>query len=121
MAQILQESVAVSGASPGCLRIQHTQVHADGIDMGGELVFDANEAGWLADQVDNAADAWGFAEVDEVRGCDHFTIYVGGSDMQPFVHVHNQRDPSAPDGRVYTLQMTVETARLLVADLRSSV
>jgi len=120
MAEILHESVAVTGDPPGCLRIQHTQVHTDGVDMGGELVFDIAAAGWLADQIDQAAEAWGFAEVDDVRGPDHFTIYVGGSDMQPFVHVHNQRDPNAAEGRVYTLQMTVETARSLAAGLRAA-
>ena len=117
MADLLTESVAVVGASPGCLRIHHTQVHSDGIDMGDELVFDKASAGWLAAQIDKAADAWGFAEVDEVHGPDHFTIYVGGSDMQPFVHLHNQRDPQAPDGRVYTLQMTTDVARSLASQL----
>ncbi len=119
MADIVKEMVNVTNAGSGLLRIQHTQVHGDGIDMGGSLVFDAGAAGWLADRVDDAVQGRGPAEVDDVRGDDHFTVYVGGSEMQPFVHVHNQRAPSAPQGQVYALGMTASTAATLATLLRS--
>jgi hypothetical protein len=118
MANILNESISVSAAD-GLVRIAHTQLHDSGIDLGGVLVCDRSALGWLADEVAKAAEVWGYVEVDEIKAPDHFTVYVGGSDMQPFVHVHNQRDPSSPEGRTYTLGMTVDAARSLVDKLRA--
>ena len=119
MANIITETVAVTAPEPGLLEIAHSQVHSDGIDMGGTLVLERSAAAWLAGEVDRAADAFGFAEVDHALGADHFTIYVGGSEMQPFVHVHNQRAATAPRGKVYTLAMSVDVARTLAAQLRA--
>lgn len=118
MANILSETVTAS-ATNGLVRIELTQIHDDGLDLGGVLVFDQASAGWLADHVERASEVWGFEELDTVMGPDHFTIYIGGSEMQPFVHVHNQRDASAPEGKVYTLGMTTNAARSLVAQLRA--
>lgn len=119
MANIIQESVTVSSAGPGLVRIALTQVHDDGQDMGGQLVFDQSSAKWLADQVERAADAWGFEEVDVVRSPDHFIVYVGGSDWQPFVHVHNVRDPDADQGGTYAIGMTADAAKTLFPKLRT--
>lgn len=117
MANILIENVSVVPASAAALRVRHTQVHDDGIDMGGELVLERSAAAWLAAEVTKAVDAYSYPETDAVLGPDHFTVYVGGSDMQPFVHVHNQRDASAVEGKVYTLGLSVDTARALAAQL----
>jgi len=117
MANILSESVSVSVVG-ALVHVDLRQLHDDGIDLGGPLVFEASAASWLADEVERASDAWGFVEVDQVVGPAHFTIYIGGSDMQPFVHVHNQRDATAPEGKVYALGMTTDAARSLAAQLR---
>ena len=118
MANILSESVTVSLVG-GLVHVDLRQIHDDGIDLGGPLVFEASAAPWLAGEVERASDPWGFAEVDQTVGPDHFTIYIGGSDMQPFVHVHNQRDPDAALGKVYALGMTTEAARSLAEQLRA--
>ncbi len=118
MAEIKEERVVVSPESATLLRVELVQVHSDGIDMGGALVLERSAAAWLAEQVASAADTYGFAEVDAEHGPDHFTVYVGGSDWQPFVHVHNQRAAAAELGGVYALGMTVDAARSLAEQLR---
>ena len=117
MANITNEHVTVTSAGAGLLRIDLVQIHDDGIYMGGTLVCESAATGWLVGELNRAADAWGYAEVDAPMAPDHFTVYVGGSDMQPFVHLHNRRDAAAPLGGVYTLGMTTDAARNLVGQL----
>ncbi len=117
MANIIKEHISIVPEGAAALRVQHVQIHDDGIDMGTELVCERAAAPWLAAELARAADAWGYAELDVVKGPDHFTVYIGGSDMQPFVHLHNQRDPAAPSGKVYALGMSTDTARALAQQL----
>lgn len=119
MANIQKETIAVSSAGPGLLRIDHVQIHDGGIDLGGALVLESSAAAWLADRIDDAAGEQGAPEVDAVMAPDHFKVYVGGSEWQPFVHVHNHRDPAAPHGTLYTLGMTANVARTLATLLRA--
>ena len=99
------------------VHITHTQVHGDGVDMGGSLWLQRDNAAWLAEQIEKGCVVWGVESLDAVRGGDHFTVYVGGSDMQPFVHARNQRLSTTPP-LVGTLGMTVPVAELLVQRLR---
>jgi hypothetical protein len=118
MANIVKESVSLSREDGGLLRIVHEQRHDSGIDMGGELVLEQSAAPWVADKLEDASE--GAPEVDQVIGVDHFTVYGGGSDSQPFVHLHNHRDPAAPRGKVYTLGMQVPATKQLIGLLRGA-
>ncbi len=116
MANIIKESVTLLREDGGLLRIVHEQHHDTGIDMGGELVLDQSAASWVADRLEDVSE--GAPDVDQVIGADHFTVYGGGSDAQPFVHLHNHRDPAAPRGDLYTLGMQVPATKQLVGLLR---
>jgi hypothetical protein len=118
MANIVKESVSVSREAGGLLRIVHEQRHDTGIDMGGELVLEQTAASWVADRLEDASE--GAPDVKQDIGPDHFTIYGGGSDSQPFVHLHNQRDASAPRGKLYTLGMQVPATKQLIGLLRGA-
>lgn len=49
---------------------------------------------------------------------DHFLVFLGGTDWEPIIHVHNRRDPSAPLGRTYALGMLESTALKVATQLR---
>ncbi len=116
MANILSESVSVS-QSGALVRVDFQQIHDDGVDMGGALVLDAANAPWLAAEVDKAAGGWGYERVEQGAGPDHFTVYVGGGDYQQFVHVHNERDAAAPEGKLYAIGLSLDVARTLASQL----
>lgn len=119
MANIIQQSIAVSPTGTGEVLIRHVEVHDDGIDMGGELVLEVANAAWLADKALEAADAWGFARLEQAMAPDHFIIYVGGSDWQPFVHIHNLREAAPRHAKTWTLAMTTDLARQLGDELKA--
>ncbi len=99
------------------LHITHNQVRGDGVDLGGSLWLQRGNAAWLAEQIEKGCVVWGVESLDAVRGGDPFTVYVGGSDMQPFVHARNQRLSTTPT-LVGALGMTVPVAELLLQRLR---
>ncbi|HRE90221.1 MAG TPA: hypothetical protein PK095_13890 [Myxococcota bacterium] len=119
MANIIQQSISVSPTGTGEVLVRHVEVHDDGIDMGGELVLEVSNAAWLADKALEAADAWGFARLEQPMAPDHFIVYVGGSDWQPFVHIHNLRGAAPRHGKTFTLAMTTDLARQLGEDLKA--
>lgn len=119
MANIIQQSIAVSLTGTGEVLIHHTEVHDDGVDMGGELVLELAHAAWLAERTHEAAEAWGFARLEQPMAPDHFILYVGGSDWQPFVHIHNLREAAPRHAKTYTLAMTTELAKQLGDELKA--
>ena len=119
MANIIEENVRIEDLGNGTIRIHHRQLWADGDDMGGFLVIELGSAQWLAEEIQRAATTDDFARLEVVRGPDRIIVFVGGSEMQPFVHVQNHRDPATPYGKLYTLAMTVAPARALAAELRN--
>jgi hypothetical protein len=118
MATIVEERVTVEDAGEGLLRVHLVQVHDNRVDLSGDLVLDRSAAPWLAATVARAVTNNAFADVDERIGPDHFLVYVGGSEMQPFVNIHNHRDSAAPFGRLYVLSFSIAAAEHLAQSLR---
>jgi hypothetical protein len=117
----IREETTVVGLVDGLLVIKRERVWSDGAVLGGEFMCDPQVAGWLADQLERAADA-GLSEVTYDAPPDHLVVFVRGGDRgAPInVHVHNRRDPSASHGRTFTLSgMSPAVARQLAADLRA--
>lgn len=48
---------------------------------------------------------------------DHLFVKLGGDDREPCIIVQNHRDPSALEGRTYSLQLGEATAREIVKQL----
>ena len=113
MAIIISEDVSVGINAAGLVEITHVQIHDDGIDMGGKLMFEVPATSWVTAELSKAGQVWGYNAKDHSAGADNLRVFIGGSDMQPFVHLHNQRDPEAPEGRIYALGMSVDTAKAL--------
>lgn len=100
MAVILAESVDVA-ARGDRVHITHALRVEGGVDMGGVLEVPASACRWLAEQLEAGAPGQGPAGLE---------VFLGGTDWQPFVHVH------APGPQAMAL--TVEGARMLAARLR---
>jgi hypothetical protein len=117
VAYITEEGVSVREIGPGILEIVNRQVHGDGIDMGSSLVLERDNATWLAGMIAGAVE--GFLPRTEVSmGPDHFVLFMGGSDWQPFIHVHNMRDAAVPrGGTTQVIIFTPATGRSLAARL----
>ena len=119
MAEITHESIAVSEVETGILEVVHRQVHASGQDMGGSLYMERSAAAWLADQVEGLVNGAAVGRVDATIGPDHFSVYLAGSEMQPFFNVHNRRDTSARRGQNAAIWLSEGAARQLVTQLRA--
>jgi hypothetical protein len=121
MANIVEQSITVKEIDPGILEVANHQIYDNGINMSTTLMFDRSAAGWLAKQV-NATISSEFRDVDTTIGLDHFILFIGGSDMQPFIHIHNTRDLSSPHGgKTYTISFTEAIALSLVDQLQTYV
>jgi hypothetical protein len=120
LAKVVKDTATVSNAGEGLPLIHHDQIWDDGDNMGGDLVCQASAAAWLADRLDEASGPQGAPEVEQAMLPDHFTVFCGGSDWEPNVHLHNDRDPGAPRGKTYVLSGLQETTtRSLAAQLRA--
>ena len=121
MANISAQSITVKEIAPGILEIINHQIYDNGIDMSDSLVFERSAAEWLARQL-IAIVSGAATDADVVMGFDHFSLFVGGSDWQPFFHVHNTRDSSASyGGKTYTLAFTETIAHSLITQLQAHV
>lgn len=120
MAKIIKDVATVECAADGLLLIRHERLWSDGDQMGGDFVFEADAAGWLAERIEAAADSYSVPDVEQAMPPDHFLVFARGGEHgeDPNVHVHNRRDPLAPRGKTYTISgMAPETARELVCQL----
>ncbi len=112
----------MASAGDGLVLIRYDRAWDDGVELGGDLVCEASAAGWLADHIEIATDAWSAPDVDVVMPPDHFLVYARGGEHgeDTNVHVHNWRDPGAPLGRTYALSgISILVAKHIVAQLRA--
>lgn len=118
----VHEVTQVVGLVDGLVLIKRERVWSDGARLGGDFVCQPHVIGWLADQLERAADD-AISEVQHDAAPDHLVVFVrGGEHGAPInINVHNRREPSAPSyGRTVTLSgMSPATARQLAKDLRA--
>ena len=114
MAKLVIDQATVSTAPPGLVVITLIQQWDDGTDFGGRLVLEATSAPALAELLANAG-----PRTELALPPDHFFVKLGGDDWEPCIIVQNHRDPSAPDGATYSLQLGEQTAREIVKQLQA--
>jgi hypothetical protein len=122
MARMTRDNAAVASMGDGLLLIHYDQFWDDGENMGGDLIFEAGAAGWLAERIEAAADPCGAPDVDQRMQPDHFVVLSRGGEHgeEVNVHVHNRRDPSVLLGGTYALGgMSPATARDIAAQLHA--
>jgi hypothetical protein len=119
MADIVEEKVGVAELPGGYLEIIHRQVHAGGIDMSAKLVLERTSAAWLAGKLREGIVGWLPREELEL-GRDSFTLFIGGSDWQPFIHVHNLRSPGSAHAGQYCIILTLGAGGELAGKLGGS-
>jgi len=109
---ITHESLALDTSDPQVVRVNYVQLD-DGIDMGGKLVFDRANLGYVIKEV-QAASGYTYEKTEAQVGPDHFRIYQSGSDQQPIVNVLVRREKSLPHGGLTGVMMTIPYAKKLV-------
>lgn len=117
----LREETTVVGLVDGLLLIKRERLWSDGARLGGDFMFDPRSAGWLADQLEFAAED-NLSDATYDSAPDHLLVYVRGGDYgQPInINVHNRRETNAAHGKTYTMGgMSSEVARKLAAELRA--
>ena len=116
------QSTSVEFTPEGQIRI-HYIWRTKGLEMGGEFVFEAAKAEWLANCLIRAAND-DLPTTDEVSPPDHLRVYIGGGHRYDDINVNvsNTREAQAPYGRLYVLSaMSREVARTLAEQLRACV
>ena len=119
--QPMREETKVIGVVDGLLLIRRERVWADGTTLGGDFMCEPHVADWLADQLELAADEK-VSEITHDSPPDHLVVFLrGGEHGAPInIHVHNDREPSAPHGKTYTLSaMSAAVALKLASDVRA--
>lgn len=119
--KLIKEEATVIGLFDGLLLIKREEVWSDGARLGGDFMFAPQIASWLADQLELAADDKLSRTTHDVAP-DHLKVFVrGGERGEPInIHVHNDRDATAPHGRTYTMSgLSPYVARKLAANLRA--
>ena len=119
--QPMKEGTKVVGVVDGLLLIRRERVWADGAVLGGAFMCEPHVAGWLADQLELAAEEQ-VSETANDAPPDHVVVFLrGGEHGAPInIHVHNDREASAPHGKTYTLSaMSPAVARKLASDIRA--
>jgi hypothetical protein len=122
VAEPIREVTEVVGLVDGLLVVRRECVWADGARLGGDFMCDARSIGWLADQLERAADEL-ISEVSHDSPPDHVLVFASGGDRgAPIsIHVLNRRELTAAHGKTYALSgMYPEVARKLAADLRAA-
>jgi hypothetical protein len=117
-----RESASVEGLSNGLIVIHYDRLLPDGLQMGGDFLFDAGALDWVTEKValaaeDNLPDD---AECDKPP--DRIKVFLAGGHRYDDVNVNllNWRDPAAPRGKIYGISgMSREVARVLVEQLRN--
>jgi hypothetical protein len=109
VAKLVIDQATVSTAPPDLLVITLIQRWDDGTDFGGRFVLEATSAPALAELLANAG-----PRAELALPPDHLFVKLGGDDREPCIIVQNHRDPSAPEGRTYSLQLGEATAREIV-------
>lgn len=112
------QSTTVETTPEGQIRV-HYDWQVNGLQMGGEFVFESSASDWLAECLARAADE-DLPDTDAVMPPDHFLVYLGGGqrydDMN--VTVSNHRDPASVYGKLYVLLgMDRDVARTLADQL----
>ncbi len=121
MSKLVNEVEFVRSEGDGLLLIRYERFSDDGAKLGGDFVFEAGAAGWLADHIEAAADPCGIPDLDQVMPPDHFLIFARGGEHgeDTNVHLHNLRDPGAQRGGTYTLSgISPAVARNIATQLR---
>jgi hypothetical protein len=121
MAEPIREVTDVVGLVDGLLLVRRERVWADGGRLAGDFMCDPQVVGWLADQLDLAADD-AVSRVACDAPPDHLSVFMGGGDHgEPInISVHNRRELTAAHGKTYTLSgMYPEVARKLATNLRA--
>ncbi len=113
------EKIGVGELDGGRLAIGYLRITPDGVDMGGYLIFNRENAAWLIEKLLLAADD----RLPETEGHfdpDHFTVYCSGGDRgRPHcVNVLNRRLGTGPLGTYCGIcvdepDLTREAAELL--------
>lgn len=119
----IHDTTEIAGVINGLMMIERQRIWADGAKLGGDFLVASQHAGWLADQLERAADG----EISEVAldaAPDHLVVFVRGGEhggaINIHIHVHNRRESSEPDQKTYTLSaMSPDTARRLAANMRA--
>jgi hypothetical protein len=118
----IREVTEVVGIVDGLLLVTRERVWANGARLAGDFMCDPQLVGWLADQLERAADEL-VSEASHDSPPDHILLFVRGGDRgAPIgIHVHNRRELTAAHGKTYTLSgMYPEVARKLAADLQAA-
>lgn len=117
----IREHTIVVGLVDDLLLIKRERVWSDGTRVGGDFMIDPRNVGWLADQLELAADEK-ISETTHDAEYDHLNVFVrGGEHGTPInIHVHNDREAIAVHGKTYVLSgMYPKIAYKLAADLRA--
>ena len=120
--KIVKDAATVERTGDGLLLIRRDRLWSDGDQMGSDFVCEASAASWLADRIEEAANAYSAPDVEQAMPPDHFLVFArGGEHGEDInVHIHNRRDPLAPRGKTYTISgMAPATARKLAGELRA--
>ncbi|MDH3756107.1 MAG: hypothetical protein OEU32_19760 [Acidimicrobiia bacterium] len=115
-----RQDVAVQddGTTSGVVVIASTLALEDGTDLSTRFVMEREHAGWVADELDKAGDAWGYPGADETLGDDHLLVFGGGRDEQPIINLQNVRGGEREPGE-YWIGMTQDVAEKLRDLLRN--
>lgn len=115
--KIAREMVSASRHAGAFIHVCHRQVETSGLDMGGDLWFEAQHAFWLADTLRASIDNW-MCPVGELRsGADQLRVFESGHEWQPVINLRNRRDPAVTHGGVYVLMMSPPIAAQLARSL----
>src|SRR5690349_15314896 len=95
----IRETTDVVGLVDGLLLVRRERVWANGARLAGDFMCDPQLVGWLADQLEQAADEL-VSEATHDSPPDHLLLFVRGGDRgTPIgIHVHNRREPAAAHG-----------------------
>ncbi len=118
---IAREDVAITddGATSGVVVVASTRVFDDGTDMSTRFVVAKANAGWLADELEKADNAGGYAGVEQTLGDDALRVFGGGTDWQPRINVQTERGAD-PEAGTYAFAMTQPVAEKLRDLLRAA-
>lgn len=116
------QSTRVEQTPEGQIRITFDRVSPEE-QISREFIFEVSAGAWLAEKLLLAADD-NLHNTDGSFPPDQFRVTIGGGQRYDDINVNlsNERDPTAPHGKLYTLSgMEVEVARNLADQLRQFV
>ena len=117
MSGLVREMTVVRGVADGVVDMFRQRIYEDGAKLGGDFKCEKSSLGWLADQLEAAADER-VVEVAHHAPPDHLEVFGRGGDHGEDINVNvlNTRDGE----RAYSLSaLTPDGARKLAAELRA--